>query len=65
VQIPDHLVDVIRDLARKYLIRALGAVRTIEAHRSLDHPDSIEARRRLREAHELCEWLGCNRRAAA
>lgn len=65
MQIPDHLVDVVRELAREHLLRVLGAVRVIEAHRSLDHPDSVEARRRLRDANELCEFLGCNRRAAA
>lgn len=64
MHIPDHLVDVVRDLAEAYLERVSGDLRLIAAHRGPDHDDLVEARRRQGAAQELCDLFPPGRAAA-
>ena len=65
MQIPDHLVDLVRELAEVHLAETLGHVRLIEAYRSPDHKDALQGRARLERARELCAHLRASTRAAA
>ena len=65
MQIPDHLVELVRQLAAANLLQAAGDLRLIEAHRSPDHQNVREARARLERARELCAHLRASTRAAA
>lgn len=64
MHIPDHLVDVVRDLAEAYLERVSGDLRLLTAHRGPDHRDVAEARSRHRAAQELCDLFPPGRAAA-
>ncbi len=65
MQVPDHLIPLMRELAEECLARALATVRLIEAHRSAEHKDAIDARARLREAEDLVAAVGPRSRAVA
>lgn len=58
IQIPEHLVEELRRVIGAHLEHAIGDVRTIESHRERQHPDAQEARRRLRVAVELANYVG-------
>ena len=63
--IPEHLVDLVRELAERHHREQIGNVCTIEAYRSKDHHDSLEARDRLRLARDLCAFVQCSVNVAA
>ena len=66
MQIPDHLIDVVRELAEANLERAIGDVRVIEALPTISLQEKAqEARERLERARELCAHVGCQIRAVA
>lgn len=65
MQIPDHLIDVVRDLAEANLGRAIGDVRVIEASSGTNGEHAALARARLALARELCAHVGCQTRAVA
>lgn len=60
MKIPDHLVNLVRELAERHHREQIGNVRTIEAYRSKSHHDSIEARERLKAARDLCAFVQCS-----
>lgn len=65
MQIPDHLVELIQQLAAANLLQAAGDLRLIESHRSPEHPNVREARDRLARAGDLVAHVGQSSRAAA
>ena len=65
MQIPDHLVELVRELAAANLLQAAGDLRLIESHRSAEHPNVHEARSRLAIAGELVAHVGRPTRIAA
>lgn len=65
VQIPDHLIDVVRELAEANLERAIGDVRVIEGSPGTNGEHASLARARLAQARELCAHVGCQARAVA
>ena len=65
MQIPDHLVELVRQLAAANLLQAAGDLRTIEAIPSSDLEISRRARVRLSQAGELVAHIGRPERAAA
>lgn len=58
LNIPDHLVELVRELAAANLLQAGGDLRLIESHRSPEHPDVREARMRLALAGHLVARVG-------
>lgn len=65
LQIPDHLVDLVRELAAANLLQAAGDLRVIESHRSYEHPNVRDARLRLALAGQLVAVVGRKTKVAA
>jgi len=65
VNVPEHLVDLVRELAEVNLAQAIAALRLIEAHLPASHANVGEAQRRLAQARELVSHLSQPGRAVA
>ena len=65
MRIPDHLIDVVRELAEANLERAIGDVRVIDGSPGTNGEHASLARARLAQARELCVFVGCQTQAVA
>lgn len=65
MHIPDHLVELVRELAAANLLQAAGDLRVIEALPSTDVEHSRRARARVTDARELVAHVGRPTRVAA
>lgn len=65
MNIPAHLVELVRELAEVNLVHAIAAARLIEAHLPTSHANVGEAQHRLAQARELVAHLQRPGRAVA